>query len=447
LSIWEKKYTNCQICVTCRTAAEDYAFEHFTYVEIADFQEEQQRSFIDKWYADDAAKRKRFLSQWTSDGSYRFRDLAATPLLLALLCLTFDETNEFPIRCVDLYKESMDVLLKKWDRSRNVFRDSSYESLSLSRKQQLLGRVAAGTFETGRFVFRSAHIKKAVGAFFQQLPLSERSEQVEVEPLLSSIETRHGLIVARATDLYSFSHLTFHEYFAARHVLDNIGRGSLDRLLSDEKLCSDRWVEVIVMAASMLDDAEPLFVRLRDSLRRSIDAVEGLDQALKSHKRIKFEDVRRMVSELMDGLFRPGRPLPTSAFEAISSTWKDAFLLPVPTGTDGGYYSFDFVKGCYGETSGNPVELPGQWQEDFLRLTYGSLVSLAYRASLGDEESQRSKYAQWIKRDAGGATRLRNYFILLSLIRRCLDVSTVSKRAEWVRMLPSAPRRRRSRSP
>lgn len=40
------KYRNCQICLTCRTAATDYSFERFKYIEVADFTEEQQLNFI-----------------------------------------------------------------------------------------------------------------------------------------------------------------------------------------------------------------------------------------------------------------------------------------------------------------------------------------------------------------------------------------------------------------
>jgi predicted NACHT family NTPase len=41
-------YRKCQIVITCRIAAWDYPFVHFTEVEVADFDEEQIAEFINK---------------------------------------------------------------------------------------------------------------------------------------------------------------------------------------------------------------------------------------------------------------------------------------------------------------------------------------------------------------------------------------------------------------
>ena len=50
-------------------------------------------------------------------------------------------------------------------------------------------------------------------------------------------ESHHGLLVERATDIYSFSHLTFHEYFTAKYISDHrIETKLIDTHLSDEKM-------------------------------------------------------------------------------------------------------------------------------------------------------------------------------------------------------------------
>ncbi len=413
-----KKYPTCQICVTCRTAAEDYAFEHFNYVEIADFQEDQQRSFIEKWYSEDTAKLQRFISQWTSDGAKRYQELAGTPLLLALLCLAFDETNEFPIRTVDLFKESIDALLKKWDSSRNIFRQSSYRDLSLSRKQQLLSRLAAETFETSRFVFRPLQVTKPIHAFFQQLPPPEQSAEVDVGALLDSIESQHGLVIARAKDLYSFSHLSFHEYFTARYVVDNIGGGSLERLLSDANLLSDRWVEVIVMTASLLDDAESLFARMRTALTQCIDSVADLKLALQSLVEIDFE---RSGAELK------GVPLnPQSVDEVvdlISMVWPGLLLLPVPT-----QGRIPFLPWA----SLPDVQAFGQGilSRDHI-FTAGYILLLISSGNIPVETQERFEREREWRRDDEAADNLARYLKLCALMKRCLNVATVSSRDAW----------------
>jgi predicted NACHT family NTPase len=42
--------------------------------------------------------------------------------------------------------------------------------------------------------------------------------QLDSEAVLKSIEWQHGLLVERSRRIYSFSHLTFQEYFTARHI-------------------------------------------------------------------------------------------------------------------------------------------------------------------------------------------------------------------------------------
>ena len=130
-----KRYPDLQICMTCRIAASDYSFEAFDYVEIADFTRAQQKKFIEQWYGDDDERLGRFSTEWRKEHQRPLREIGKTPLLLALICLAFDETLQFPTRQVDLYLEATEALLKKWDSSRNIHRDNFYKNLPPSRRK------------------------------------------------------------------------------------------------------------------------------------------------------------------------------------------------------------------------------------------------------------------------------------------------------------------------
>ena len=80
------------------------------------------------------------------------RELATSPILLTLLCLVFEEWGAFPANRSELYKEGLDVLLKKWDVKRNIERDQVYQQLSLKRKEDLLSQIAIDTFERGKLL-------------------------------------------------------------------------------------------------------------------------------------------------------------------------------------------------------------------------------------------------------------------------------------------------------
>ena len=258
LNQFAQRYPKVQMCVSCRVAAIDYSFTEFTYVEIADFNGAQQRLFVGKWYQEEPKKLERFLLEFVKPESKGLRELASTPLLLALLCLAFDETLSFPSRRVDLYREALDALLKKWDSSRGIKRDEVYRKLSPGRKEQMLARIAAQNFENGVYYMRKDTLVDQITRYLQTLPAADISETPEGEVVLEAIEAQHGILVERAHDIYSFSHLTFQEYFTSRYIVDNAASGTLEALIHNH-LTDPIWRDVFLLTSSLLDNADDFF--------------------------------------------------------------------------------------------------------------------------------------------------------------------------------------------
>ena len=44
---------------------------------------------------------------------------------------------------------------------------------------------------------------------------------IDAEAVLQEIIAQHGIFAQQAHRLFSFSHLTFQEYYAARYIVDN----------------------------------------------------------------------------------------------------------------------------------------------------------------------------------------------------------------------------------
>ena len=263
LTDFARKYSSTQIVLTCRIAATEYSFNQFDYFEIADFTEEQQLDFIGKWYCESRPTHELFQKQWKLAENGGLRDLARTPLLLALLCLAFDETLAFPKRRVELYQEATNALLRKWDASRGIRRDHLYKSLSHIRREQLLSRLASITFFSGKVFFDKSIATKIIEDYLSHLPPRDENRDSDGEDVLRSIEAQHGLLVERAMGIYSFSHLTIQEYFTAKHLVENAHSGVLDQKVG-RHLFDDRWREVFLLVASLLDDADPLFESIRE---------------------------------------------------------------------------------------------------------------------------------------------------------------------------------------
>ena len=197
-------YRDCQFVMTCRIAAREYTFDHFTEVEVADFNEEQIAEFATKWFAakQDPEKGKNFIQRLKANKP--IQELATNPLLLTLLCLVFGEAADFPANRSELYKEGLDVLLKKWDAKRNIERDQIYKKLSLKRKEDLLSQLAFDTFERGDYFFRQPVVEQQIFDYIRNLSGANEDEealQLDSGAVLKSIEAQHGLLVERARSI------------------------------------------------------------------------------------------------------------------------------------------------------------------------------------------------------------------------------------------------------
>lgn len=311
------QYYKNQIVITCRIAAQEYRFRGFTEVEIADFQGAQIESFAKKWFVAVARnssesglqKASLFLEQLELPGNQSIRELATTPVLLNLTCLVFQAKAEFPIRRSDLYKQGLDLLLIRWDEARGIKRDEVYRNLSLPHKLQLLSQLAAITFSKGEYFFEESIIQQLIADYLRTLPnqqIDPSAVELDSVAVLKAIEAQHGLLVERARGIYSFSHLTFQEYFTARAIVAGTHL-SLQQLV--RHLTETRWREVFLLTAQMLPDADELL----QLMKQQVDALVSVPPAI--------------ASRCPEGVIARqsfGHPTAGSALGVMASTVSDA---------------------------------------------------------------------------------------------------------------------------
>lgn len=252
-----RQFEKNQVLITCRIAASEYVFEDFSYLELADFTPHQVEQYVNKWFIDQPRKRVDFHAELLKSENDRIRQLAYTPILLTLFCLTFDNIHQFPSRKVEIYEEALEALLKKWDSSREIKRDEIYKGLSPKRKHQMLARIAEKTFRNNEYFIPQKKLSRYIAEYLVILPNSDELD-IDGEAVLKSIEAQHGIFTERARNIYSFSHLTFQEYFTSKYIIDNQAK-ELKSLLKTKHIISSKWREVILNTASLLDNAEEFF--------------------------------------------------------------------------------------------------------------------------------------------------------------------------------------------
>jgi len=101
--------------------------------------------------------------------------------------------------------------------------------------------------------------------------------------VLKSIEVQHGLLVERAKNIYSFSHLTFQEYFTARQIVcswnPQILETALKKLVS--RITEKKWREVFLLSVGMLRNADYLLQLMEQKINQLVAEDEQLQAFLK----------------------------------------------------------------------------------------------------------------------------------------------------------------------
>ncbi len=254
-----REFRDSQVFITCRLAVTDYTFDTYKYVEMADFDKEQMQTFVFRWFQHDVVQRNACWEALQTDHNKTLRELAQVPMLLSLLCLTYEKRNEFPQERDEIYKEATDALLNDWDASRRIKRgrefvpdNAVYENLTLKHKQKLLAHVAAQTFDDGQYFIEEENLAGIIETFLRGVP-GLKDKDLDGVAVLRIMESQHGIFVERAQAIHSFSHLTLQEYYAARYIVENEAGGTLPRLMTH--VCEDRWREVFLLTGSILSDA------------------------------------------------------------------------------------------------------------------------------------------------------------------------------------------------
>ncbi|MEG4205355.1 NACHT domain-containing NTPase [Microcoleus sp. Pol7_A1] len=281
-----QKYYKNQFIITCRIAAAKYRFhdEAFTCVEVADFNNKQIAAFARNWFVAfsqnmEAGKglASQFVEKLKLQKNQQIRELAVTPILLNLTCLVFQAKADFPSNRAKLYEEGLEIMLRKWDETRGIQRDEVYRDLNLCRKKHLLAFVAAITFDRGDYFFEKNQIQQVIADYLANLrdATTDRVQlEMDSEVVLKAIEAQHGLLVERARGIYSFSHLTFQEYFTATEIVNNSAPQALGKLVSH--LTEKRWREVLLLAVGMLQKADDSLL----SIKQQVDGLVADDEQL-----------------------------------------------------------------------------------------------------------------------------------------------------------------------
>lgn len=289
LQRFAERYHQSPIIITSRIASIPFTLPLFHYAEVADLTQSQIECSVERYFtaavAQDHALAHQFLVQLAHPNNAAIRELATTPILLHLLCRVFQDRKTFPVKRVKLYQAGLEMLVMGWDQVRGTHRSSMTDTWSVADKLKLLSHLAAHFFEQERYFFDKNEVVQFIAQYLQAettAPMDREQLWFLSEGILRVFETQHGLLVQRAHNVYSFSHLTFQEYLTARkiaatpeHRLPEVLQQLVQHGVQHGAQQGDvsYWREVISMTSGLLHQPQLLLEPLLQTIQQNVDKI------------------------------------------------------------------------------------------------------------------------------------------------------------------------------
>jgi NACHT domain len=414
-------YPLTPVLVTSRVVGYDQARlddTQFTCYRLRGFGDDEVDAYAKKWFAtqeglsaaEASAKAEAFLTE-----SATVQDLRANPLLLSLMCILYRGAGSLPGDRAGIYAKCAELLLRKWDEQRDLYRKLGSDHLV----EPTLRHLAWWLF-TREDGWPAATEREMVAKTAEFLWKREYETMDEAQRAAREfVEFCRGRMwvfsdagtTADGEKLYSFTHRTFMEYFAAWNLVAMSGTPEdLARRLRT-LVGAAIWHVIGELAVKIKSDisdrgADRIYATLLDvgAARQTVpgELLAFLVKCIES-ARPSQSTVRRLTRTILDYLFSGHVLRVWSTAEDVAVGAQPASLL---INQSGSYYPI-----VEAEISGRLADMITSGDKGFRRdalqfiteVAWGSVRSLAGRWA----EGQLDRYSAEIAAESITDARLR----------------------------------------
>jgi formylglycine-generating enzyme required for sulfatase activity len=207
--------------------------------DIQDLNEEKIFNFIADWFREVSSKasgkaadlsRKMTADIRANDKVY---ELITNPLLLTAICILYKDGETIPEQRADLYNRVVERLL--------LGRFSGAKSMvKVSKAREYMMNLAFVLQESGKKEIEFSGARERLAAIFGRENETKTSYKDRIETLFNYIEPNCGLLKRTDQDKLSFSHLTFQEFLAGKHILN-------EEMSCEDYLKEPWWKETLLL--------------------------------------------------------------------------------------------------------------------------------------------------------------------------------------------------------
>jgi len=228
----------------------------------------------------DAQSQVKFKYSWLSNKknglSFKVQEtetvqqIIRNPLLLTLLRLVFEETGEIPPSRVQLYDAGLKIFLRQWDHTKDVG-DETYKKMTLNQKEGLLSYVAWMSYVDGEYFIKQQQLEQYITKYIQKISINKIQPEFAIrqsKQVLQSIQVQYSLFREWTPGIYAFSVLSFHEYLAAKAIVEGYNFKEIEQTIKYlvDQLTESRWYQIGILVAAMLPNADYLLILIKQKI-------------------------------------------------------------------------------------------------------------------------------------------------------------------------------------
>ena len=336
--------------VTCRTFSyrndAEWKLTGWETHELALLSRKKVNDFVNAWYTElgvieqarkdeYAEKQVRLLENLQPGDRRRLSDIAAFPLILTIMAVVHTHYGDLPDTRAEVYERCVDLLLIRWQGERSVEgktrKQSILDALQVSKTvlYQGLWEVA---YKAHGDPERDARKGDQTALVTEDLLVGVLKvflkESKKVDTFLNYCQSANGLLMLQGTlsapgkpsrNVYTFPHLTFEEYLAARHLADHDPIEYAYDLVAK----TDRWHESVKLLGEHLCFGSPQ----RPMMSALLDALADTSQTKNEEEKARMIWLAGELLLLYQGAF-PSKQ--ATSCESIFAQLKQLAVTAIP---------------------------------------------------------------------------------------------------------------------
>lgn len=198
-----------RLVITCRSGEYRTPLGYVAILEVCELDQRDIFALASSWLGTSAEE---FMRQAQSAP---LLELAQRPLFLAHMLNLYHLGGYLPEQPFEVYELVTLLMIREWDREREIVRKSRYADFGAEKKLRFLAALAFEfTYINKIKVFSERDLLECYRKLRRKFNLPEDEAQLVAQEL----ESHTGIIVEAGSKQYEFSHLTIQEYLAAEYL-------------------------------------------------------------------------------------------------------------------------------------------------------------------------------------------------------------------------------------